>query len=152
MRDLPWKSVFDAAYCVWGSFGLFDEAGNRELVQAVFQALKPGGRFLLENHSLETLLPRFWRNGWSRVGDSLIRLEERRFDHVTSRLESSWQYIHLPDGSFERETMSMRIYTYHELCELLRAAGFQRFEGYDTVTGAPFAFGAERLTLVATKP
>ncbi len=152
MRDLPWKGRFDAAYCVWGSFGVFDDAGNRDLVQAVFETLKPGGAFLIENHSLETLLPRLRPDSWQQLGDNLIRLEKQAFDHRTCRLNSRWLFVHVPDGSIETYEMSMRIYTFHELCDLLTSVGFEQIEGYDTRTGRPFSLGAERLTLVAAKP
>ena len=34
---------------------------------------------------------------------------------------------------------------------MLEAVGFVSFEGYDPLTEDPFAFGAKRLTLMATK-
>jgi cyclopropane fatty-acyl-phospholipid synthase-like methyltransferase len=48
MRDLPWREDFDGAYCFWGSFGYFDDEGNRAFLEAVARALKPGGRFLMD--------------------------------------------------------------------------------------------------------
>jgi SAM-dependent methyltransferase len=152
MRDLPWESDFDDACCVWGSFGLFDEAGNRDLVRAVYLALKPGGRFLIENHILETLLPYFPENRWQRLGDSLIQLEARHFDPLTSRLESTWTFVDTASGKIETNAFSMRIYTYRELCALLEETGFGSLQGYDTLSGKPFAFGAQRLSLLALKP
>ena len=152
MRDLPWKSRFDAAYCVWGSFGVFDESGNWELVRAVFETLKPGGSILIENHSVETLLFRIRANSWQQLGDNLIRLEKQEFDLRTSRLINRWSFVHFPGGSLETYNMSMRIYTFHELSDLLTSVGFEQVEGYDTRTGRPFSLGAERLTLVASKP
>jgi len=151
MRDLPWEATFDLAYCVWGSFGIFDEQGNYDLLSAIYKVLKPGGRILIENHSIETLLLNFQTNFWHPIGDDLLHLEMRNFDHKTSRLESRWMFVHKSTGQIENETMSMRIYTYHELCQLLQSVGFDNCSGYDTVSGAPFTFGAQRLTLIATK-
>lgn len=151
MRILPWNNHFDAAYCVWGSFGLFDEQGNYDLLQAVYQVLRPGGRILIENHSIETLLPNFRDNFWHPVGDDLLRLEQRYFDHKSSRLESNWMFIRRSTGKIEQAALSMRIYTYYELCKLLEQAGFINFAAYDTLTAEPFHAGAHRLTLLATK-
>ena len=152
MRNLPWEDHFDAAYCVWGSFGIFDEQGNRDLLRSTHHALKPGGRLIIENHSLETLLPRFQTaNTWRAIGDSLLHLEERHFDHATSRLESAWIFVDQTTGQIEKDALSMRIYTYYELCRLLESAGFDQFAGYDTITGEPFRLGAARLTLLSTK-
>lgn len=153
MRSLPWENSFDAAYCVWGSFGIFDEQGNYDLLSSTYDALKPGGHLLIENHSLETmLLNSQTANTWHSIGDSLLHLEERHFDHTTSRLESTWIFIEQATGQIEREALSMRIYTYRELCHLLERAGFDHFAGYDTITGKPFNLGARRLTLFSTKP
>jgi len=152
MRSLPWENAFDAAYCVWGSFGVFDEQGNHDLLKSVHHALKSGGRLIIENHILETLLLNFQTaNTWHSIGESLLHLEERHFDHTTSRLESTWIFVDQSTGQIEQEALSMRIYTYVELCRLLESTGFNDFAGYDTINGKPFSFGAERLTLLSTK-
>ena len=152
MRSLPWENSFDAAYCVWGSFGVFDEQGNSDLLKAVYHVLKSGGRLLIENHSLETLLLNFEiGNRWHTIGELLLHLEERRFDPTTSRLEDNWIFIDQSTGQIEREALSMRIYSYIELCHLLESAGFGLFAGYDTISGKPFRLGAQRLTLLSTK-
>jgi hypothetical protein len=45
----------------------------------------------------------------------------------------------------------MRIYSFFELCKLLELSGFGDPQGFDTLTGKPFALGAQRLSFVATK-
>jgi len=45
-----------------------------------------------------------------------------------------------------------RIYTYRELVQMLRRAGFSTVEGYGSLNGEPFRLGAQRLLLVAAKP
>ena len=149
MRDLPWEDAFDAAFCFWGSFGYFDDEGNVNFLQAVFRALKPGARFLLETHIAETLLPIFQERGWQRVGDTLM-LERRWYDYVQSRVGTEWTFVHA--GTMETVTSSIRMYTYRELGELFRMVGFVPGDAYDTRSRQPFAFGARRLTIVAEKP
>ncbi len=51
MRELPWEAAFDAAFCFFGSFGYFDEAGNEEFVRAVARTLVDGGAFLVDTHT-----------------------------------------------------------------------------------------------------
>ncbi len=152
MRDLPWGNSFDAAYCVWGSFGIFDEMGNEDLLKAIYQALKPGGRLIIENHIIETLLLNFQpANTWQLIEEHLLHLEKRHFDHTTSRLESTWLFVDQSTEKIENEALSMRIYTYHELCQLLERIGFNHFAAYDTISGKAFSLGAQRLTLMAIK-
>jgi cyclopropane fatty-acyl-phospholipid synthase-like methyltransferase len=148
MRDLPWVGRFDAAFCAWGSFGYFDDAGNAAFLGAVARALRPGGRFLMDGNCVETMLPRFQERGWQQVGD-VLWLEERRFDHVTCRVENDWTFVR--GATIERRRASIRVYTYRELCQLLHAAGFASCEGYGSMSREPFALGSRRLYLVATK-
>jgi SAM-dependent methyltransferase len=148
MRELPWHEEFDGAFCFWGSFGYFDEAGNAAFAHAVARALKPGGRFLLDTHIVETVVPKFSERLWRRFGTTLA-LEEARYDHASSRVQSEW--ILVQAGKLERKPVSIRMYTYRELCRLLEEAGFTHFEGYGSLGQEPFQLGSPRLYLVATK-
>jgi SAM-dependent methyltransferase len=121
MRDIPWSEEFDAAFCFGGSFGYFDDEGNRRHVASVSRSLKPEGRFLIDAHTLETLLPVFQERDWGHRGDDLI-LQDRSFDHETTRVGAQWTIIH--QGHTSQRSSSMRIYTYRELCQLLAGVGF----------------------------
>jgi SAM-dependent methyltransferase len=148
MRDLPWQEAFDGAYCFWGSFGYFDDAGNKAFLAAVARALKPGGRFLIDMRNIaESLLPVFQERDWWQAGEVRV-LEERRYDHVRSRIETDWTLI--AAGRVESKTGSIRVYTYREICELLAATGFTNFDAYGTLSGEAFKLG-RRLYLVAVK-
>jgi SAM-dependent methyltransferase len=148
MRDLPWPEAFDAAFCFWGSFGYFDDAGNAAFARAVWQTLLPGGRFLVDTRVAETVLPDWREREWDRWGEVLV-LEERRYDHAAGRVEGHWTFIH--GGRVETHDSSIRVYTYSELCQVLQQAGFAHCEGYGSLNLEPFALGAPRLLLVATK-
>lgn len=148
MRDLPWNAEFDAALCFWWSFGFFDDLGNVAFLQAISRVLKPGGRFLFDTHIAETVLPAFQERGWTRVGEAMV-LEERRYDHVRSRLDLDWTIVQ--DGKVLQNPSSFRIYSYRELCQLLTDTGFTDIEGFDKFSQAPFQLGSRMLALVARK-
>jgi len=148
MRDLPWQEEFDDAFCFWGSFGYFDEIGNRGFLKAVAHALKPGARFLLDTHIAETLLPRFQKRDWQRVGDILM-LQERCYDHLHSRVDAEMTLV--KSGRITKRASSVRIYTYRQLCQLLGEVGFAICEGYGSLNRESFKFGSQRLYLVAEK-
>ena len=82
------------------------------------------------------------------MGDLLV-LENRRFDHVTSRVESEWTFVR--DGQTEMKRLSLRLYTYRELCGLPNQAGFGDHRAYGTLDGEPFELNSTWLYLVTTK-
>ena len=150
MRDLPWRGQFDAAICFWSSFGYFDDQGNADFLRAVSHSVKPGAPFLLDTPLIETRVPEIAVEArvWWEVGDLLV-LENRRFDHVTSRVESEWTFVR--DGQTEMKRLSLRLYTYRELCGLLNQAGFGDHRAYGTLDGEPFELNSTWLYLVTTK-
>ena len=148
MRDLPWWDDFDVDFCFWSSFGYFDDEGNKEFVEAVWRAIKPGAPFLIDTYVTEIVLRDFKTQDRTQDGN-WIRLEERSWDYEQSRMNVDWT-LSREDVS-EKKHFSVRTYTYRELCELLKEAGFGSFEAYDTVTGNAFGPDATRLALVARK-
>lgn len=151
MREFASSEQYDAAVCFYGSFGYFDDEENLEFLRRVANALRPGGRFLLDGHVSESLFPKFRERDWSWMRqDPPIRvLEERRLDLHTGRIESTWTFV-TPDG-VESHHISIRIYSYRELTGLLSQAGFVGFEATETGTTEPFRLGSSRLALVASK-
>ncbi len=146
MRDLPWNEEFDGVVCWWGSFGYFDDAGNQEFLEAVARVLRPGGRYLLEGHTVETVLPVFQPRSWQRVGKQLV-LEEREWDHTTGHIRATWTF--LTEGRTTSKEMSIRLYTYAQVVNMLTSAGFMKVRAIDPETSLDFRLGARRLVFVA---
>ena len=82
------------------------------------------------------------------MGD-LLALEERTFDHVTSRVESEWTLV--KDGQTEKKSLSIRLYTFRELSLLLERTGFADHRAYGSLDREPFGLGSTWLYLVTTK-
>lgn len=151
MRCLRFRDRFDAAYCFWTSFGYFeDESHDLVVAKRIAEALRPGGRLLIDLQATETVLPVFQAERVTAIDDrSACELREQtRLDFETGRVESDWTFIE--NGRSRSAHSSLRLYSYHELCALLREVGFEHFEGFDSSTGAPFGLGARRLGLVAS--
>ena len=140
--------TYDAAICFWGSFGYFDHAGNLAQARAACAALRPGGRYLLDLATVETVAAHFRPRHWFASGGVTVTIENA-LAVGTSRIETDWTF-HRPDRPPQTRHTSVRLYTLHELTELLREAGFAAFEARDDALD-PFELGAERLWLVATK-
>ena len=142
MRDLPWPSRFDGAVCVGNSFGYLDDAGNADFLRAVRTALRPGGRFILQTPMvLENLLGHLQPRPWWKVGDIRL-LAENRYDATTGRLEIEYTFV--GEGEICVRRGSHRAYSYRELVELIRGAGF------DVAVAEPWTRDSHDVTFIAT--
>jgi SAM-dependent methyltransferase len=149
IRDLPWESAFDAAFCFGNSFGYLDRDGTRVFVQALARALKPGGRFAMDTGMVaETLLPSLRDRDEAQIGD--VRFIEENTYHVdTSCLET--RYTFLRGGVKETRPGLHWIYTIGEIRRFLADAGMEVVALYGSLDEAPFAVGDRLLYLVARK-
>lgn len=149
MRSLEVEAdAYDAALCFWGSFGYFDTAGDEAFVRGVARGLKPGGRFLIDTPSTETVFPAFRERNWWEVDDVTV-LMHTEYVLGTGRVETDWTYV-MPDGRRATQRSSIRLYSVAELSALLERAGFTAFRATDDDL-EPFGLSAHRLWLVATK-
>ena len=146
MRDLPWSDRFDAAFCFWGSFGYFDDSGNRRFLEAVHRALKADGRFALDIPNVaETLLPKFAPRSWSRTGETFV-LEERNYRHEEARIDCDWTLI--ADGVTETRTSSMQVYGFRELTHLFAEVGFEVCDVFSSLDCGPYELGRRAFFVV----
>jgi SAM-dependent methyltransferase len=152
MREFTSPSTFDAAFCYFGSFGYFTEHDDSRFAGAVLGALRPGGRFLVEGHIMETWLPIFRERDWFWVGteDARIRVtEERSWQVATGRVEVTWTLI--DESGPKSYATSIRIYSFLELQALLISAGFASVQLLDGKSGQAFRIGSPRAIVVAEK-
>ncbi|MEX0921853.1 MAG: class I SAM-dependent methyltransferase [Rhodovibrionaceae bacterium] len=149
MADLPWPERFAGAYCLGNSFGYRDHAGMLDYLKAVAAALKPGGRFVLDNAmSAESLLPNLEERVWAEVGD-IILLAQNDYVPEESRLDTCFTFVR--DGAVEERNVSHWIFTVAEQHRMLETAGFKVLEFFANVAGSPFEAGSPELVLVAEK-
>jgi SAM-dependent methyltransferase len=148
IRDLRFEAEFDAVICMWGSFGYFDEAGNLAQARAAARALKPGGGYLIDTHTAESIYPRFQERDWFEVEDTTV-VTENSVAVGEGRIETTWTFVSGEERHAEQS--SIRLYTLHELTGVLAEAGFTAFEARDDEL-EPFDVGSRRLWLVARTP
>lgn len=127
MRSLSFNEVFDGCLLWQSSFGYFDDISNFKVLQGIWRSLKPGGRFLLDvlnrDHVVAQMPSRCW---WE--GQGCIFLEEVDFDHAQSVLHTKRSFIY-EDGSPPLEqNMYTRMYSLHEIANLVTNAGFRVHE------------------------
>ena len=151
MREIDFVEQFDAAICFFGSFGYFEDEDNLKFASRIARALRPGAGFIIDAHVAESLFPIYRQRSWLPIKEEpMLRLmEDRNFDINTGRIHTTWTFV--SNHGVSESTSSIRIYTYRELCTLLKQAGFSSFRGYETGKLEPFGLGSSRLSLVAIK-
>jgi hypothetical protein len=92
----------------------------------------------------------FKERDWHWVGTpeaSPRVLEERRWDVEAGRIEVRWTIV--DDAGAQTTPSSIRIYSYREVRDLLRRAGFATVRVLDGSNGGEFRVGARRAIVVA---
>ncbi len=133
MRELDFENQFDGAYCLFSTFGYFDDETNKKTIANIARALKPGGRVMLEilnrDYVIADLPTRIW---WE--GEGCVVLEEVELNYFSSRIQVNRSVV-FDDGRQLEQEISVRAYSLHEVGKLMHAAGFRVLEvsgGYQT--------------------
>jgi SAM-dependent methyltransferase len=152
MREILFDPPFDAVVNLFTAFGYFeDEAENEKVIAEVARVLRPGGRFLIEIINRDGIMAKFAARDWARLTDGTVITMDRQFDAVTGINAETREY-HYPDGTSQRLTTAVRMYTPTELVRMVRAAGLEVLSvsgGYDS---APLGPSSTRILLLACKP
>lgn len=124
MRRLPYRDEFDAALLMWTSFGYFEnEKDDLKGLRAIQRALLPGGKFIIDVINRDWLIKHFRPHSWAELRDGFM-LERRELDSARSRMNSEWVFVDKRNREIERKTITLRIYSLHELLDVLERAGF----------------------------
>jgi SAM-dependent methyltransferase len=151
MRDMTFENQFEGAFCVFSTFGFFDDEMNKKVASYIARALKPGGRLVLDvlnrDYITADLPTRVW---WE--GDGCVVLEEVDFNYFTSRVMSNRSVV-FEDGRQLEQEISIRAYALHELGKVLHGAGFRVIEvsGNLAARGRFFGKDSRNLWIIAEK-
>jgi SAM-dependent methyltransferase len=151
MRDLAFDSQFDGIYCLFSTFGYFDEDTNRKTIEGMARAMKPGARLVLDVLNRDYLIGELPTRVWWE-GDGCVVLEEVEFNYFSSRVHSNRSIV-FDDGRQIEQEISIRAYSLHELGKLLHAAGLRVVEvsGSMATHGRFFGNQSRGLIVVAEK-
>jgi SAM-dependent methyltransferase len=151
MRDMTFEGGFDAALC-WGTtFGYFDDDTNRQVVDRLLHALKPGGQLLLDVVNRDYVARNQPNLTWFE-GDACVVMEETQLNYISSRLEVKRTVI-LDDGRQTDSVYSVRLYSLHELGKILHQKGFKVTEvsGLEATPGVFFGAESPKLIILAER-
>lgn len=147
MRAVPWESRFDRIINWFTAFGYFDDDDNRRVLAEAYRALKPGGRFLIDHQNLLRMV-RHWQ-GFSVVErDGGFLIDRNRYDVASGRTDN--ERIIVRGSRVRRMRYFIRMFTFAELADWLRQAGFAEVHGYGA-EGEPLTVDSQRMIVVGRK-
>lgn len=144
MRRIAFEGRFHAAYNWFSSFGYFSDRENAAFLQRLADAVRPGGRVLLEQGHREWILRHFRGGREERRG---VRITGR-WNRRAQRIEGAWVRLDDPDRRPSR--FSIRLYTPAQLSALFRSAGLT-VEVICDSDGRPLTRAAPRQIYVGRK-
>ena len=115
----------------------------------MFKALKPGGRFIMTVINRDWIVTHFESTDYMEAGKVRI-LETREFDYKRSASISNWHFF--KDGEEAVHYSYVRMYSLHELLNMMRSAGFTDVQGYCGKPGQEITRNSRMMTIVGTKP
>jgi SAM-dependent methyltransferase len=151
IREMEFDGAFDGAICMGTTFGFFDEESNRDVLARLHQALKPGGRVLLDVVNRD-YVTRFQPNLVWFEGDGCVCMEESEFNYFNARLNVKRTMMR-EDGHQSNAEYSLRLYSLHELGQLMQLSGFRVIEvsGQEAIRGVFFGAHAPRILMLAER-
>lgn len=154
LRALPFAAEFDVAVVWFTSFGIAcDDATLRRVLRGLHDALRPGGRLLLETLNLH-------EPGLTDVSSASTKelhdehgqhflIDHSRYDPLDGRLHV--RRVVLRSGKPPRELdWSLRLFAWTELRDWLREAGFVDVQAFGA-DGEVFRVDSGRLIVVARR-
>jgi ubiquinone/menaquinone biosynthesis C-methylase UbiE len=155
MRFIDYSNEFDAVINLFFSFGFFEsEEDNEQTLRNFFNALKPGGKFMMHT---DINVPRITSGDYKLyerrklVNGNQLEIVESYYPE-DKRLKGQWILIGLDGARRELPQYSHRIYTAEEFAESCRATGFTNVRAYGDWEGTPLTNTSEDMIVVAQKP
>ena len=146
-RALPFHGTFDAATSFFVSFGFLGDSENLLVMREFTRVLRPGGRLFMDTWNAPRTIAELQPRITERRADAVV-IERSRFNAETRRVEW-WNSVRFHDGSREKWSQSVRLYSAGELRALMRRAGFRSVQVFGDWDGSKWTRKSPRVILVA---
>jgi SAM-dependent methyltransferase len=151
IREIEFEGTFDGVICMGTTFGFFDDEANRDVLRRLFAALKPGGRLLLDVVNRDYVIESQPNLIWFQ-GDECVCMEESDFNYFSSRLVVKRTMMR-EDGQQSQAEYSIRLYSLHELGQVMQQTGFRVIEvsGQEATRGVFFGAHSSRILMLGER-
>lgn len=139
---------YDGVIIMFHSFGYFTDEIDQMVLRKLYDSLKNQRRFLLEILSRDWLLKNFIEREEMEINGIRV-VEERKFDILTSR--NNFTIKRYERGNIVVKKGAWRVYSAHEIKNILEDIGFKFIAGYDNINRAPLTKDTRLMRLVFKK-
>jgi len=149
-------SKYDTALLIYGDFCPLSPSQRKKLLENIYQALKPGGIFILDVTQFNTAKPDRSRSDWYVDTDGFWRpnthlVLEQTFSYIEDALYLDQYIIIEENGTTSTYRVWRQDYTPHTITEELKEGGFQVQSLWGDLTGSPYNNSSEWIGIVARK-
>ena len=159
IRTVDYAEGFDLAMLIFGEFNVFTEADARLLLGRTHQALRSGGRLLLEPQTYDIIEKEGNRSAsWHTQSGGLFSPRphlwlEEHFWHAGGHAATTRYFIiDAATGAVERYASTTQAYTDADLDRLLSDAGFSEIQRFPSLAGTNRDRQEGLCVLMAKKP
>jgi SAM-dependent methyltransferase len=139
----------------WGtSFGYGEDGGNCTLLRRAYEALRPGGRLVLDVLHVARVMRQFQpvllHRSAGEGGETLV-VRESRLDLAGGALRQRWTFL-FPNGRREERGSAIKLYLPHVLAAMLAACNFADVRFFGGVGGEELSLESPRCMVLARRP
>lgn len=151
LRTFTSEKKFDCAINLFTSFGYCDTIEEDvQILKSIFNAVRDGGFFILENLSREIAIKDFTEGEWfERAGKTV--LTDFGVVGAWEGLRSRWILIDNQTGERIEHEFVQRLYSAVELKRVMLGIGFKSVEIYGDFDFSPYNQNARTMVIVARK-
>ena len=129
------QGSFKAIISMWSSIGYYDNETDVSILKQVNKLASPHGVITIEVGNRDFFIKHFQPFGIDELEDCELH-EHRKLNLETSRMENTWKF-YKKEGEELKHLASIpidhRVYSLHELIELLKTTGWTYINSYGTL-------------------
>lgn len=145
---------FDAAINMWQSLGYWSEETDVSILRQFHDLATDDGLLVVDVLNRDNIVKYMTNFGLTRHDDGTEQHEVRRLNYETSQLQLVWDFYNRTGNDLKhRSTMKVqfRVYSLHELRDLLQKAGWRPVEEFGSFTLDSVSPERKRLITVSSK-
>ena len=154
-EELADEAPFDAVINLFTSHGYYGKEGDLTLFRGYRRLVREGAVLVIQTVNRDWVVRNFEPEGLDKAGGIRI-IQRRSFDFENSTIDNTWDFYEGGGENIKHRleiTMHHRVYSLHELAEVVEQSGWEYLAGYGVDDGSlaelvPMNFDSPAMWLV----